>query len=274
MKPWKIQKFFEDVVYDLRSRGLLPVVIALVVAMVAVPVLISRGGSDSSGSSLQAAAGAPQTPPETKEAVVSYTPAGIRNYKERLGGLSPQDPFRQQFAQSAATASQLNSTVTTAAGATSPGSDPSSSGASASGDSITSGGTGGGSGTKTRQHAKKNGKKNKKKSSKTTYSYSVTVMAGEADATLTPFKDVASLTPLPSQSSPVVLYWGLSTDFSRALFLVSNKVDTLDGPGTCIPAPDDCSLLTLAPGESEDLHYAQDGKTYRLVVNEIKRVAI
>ena len=47
MKPWKIQKFFEDVVYDLRNRGLLPVVILLVVALVAVPVLISRGGSDS-----------------------------------------------------------------------------------------------------------------------------------------------------------------------------------------------------------------------------------
>ena len=270
MKPWKIQKFFGDVVYDLRSRGLLPVVIMLVVAMVAVPLLISRGGSDSSGGSLQAAAAAPQAPPETKEAVVSYTPAGIRDYKKRLDGLSPKDPFRQQFAQSAATASQLNSTVTTTAGATGPGSPSTDS--SASGGSTTSGASLGGSGTKTGNSVKKNGKKNKK-SAKTTYTYSVTLMAGEADSTLSPFKDVASLTPLPSQTSPVVLYWGLSTDFSHALFLVSNKVDTLNGPGACVPAPDDCSLLTLAAGESEDLHYGQDGKTYRLVVSEIKRVA-
>jgi hypothetical protein len=98
-------------------------------------------------------------------------------------------------------------------------------------------------------------------------------MAGEVDLTLTPFKNVASLTPLPSQTSPVVLYWGLSTDFSSALFLVSNKVDALSGPGACVPAPDDCSLLTLAAGQSEDLHYVQDGKTYRVAVSEIKRVA-
>jgi len=38
MKAWKVQKFFGDVVYDLRSRGLLPVVVLLLVAMVAVPV--------------------------------------------------------------------------------------------------------------------------------------------------------------------------------------------------------------------------------------------
>jgi hypothetical protein len=262
MKLWKVQKFFGDVIYDLRSRGLLPVVIALLIAMVAVPILISRGGNDSSGATLQPTAGASQTPPETKAAVVSYTPAGIRDYKQRLNDLSPKDPFRQQFAHSAAAASQLNSTVTTTSDATGSGS------ASPSTDSSTTGGTGGGYGKKTGK------KKNKKKSSKTTtYSYSVTVMAGEADSTLTPFKNVASLTPLPSQTAPVVLYWGLSTDFSTALFLVSNKVDTLSGPGACVPAPDDCSLLTLAAGQSEDLHYGQDGKTYRVVVSEIKRVA-
>ena len=42
MKPWRMQKFFGDLVYDLRSRNLLPIVIALAVAVVAVPVLILR----------------------------------------------------------------------------------------------------------------------------------------------------------------------------------------------------------------------------------------
>jgi len=268
MKLWKVQKFFGDVIYDLRSRGLLPVVIVVLIAMVAVPVLISGGGNGSSSATLQPTAGAAQAPPETKAAVVSYTPAGIRNYKQRLNDLSPKDPFRQQFAHSAATASQLDSTVTTTTTATGSGS------ASPSGDGTITGGTGGGSANGTGGgSAKQNGKKkSKKKSSKTTYSYSVTVMAGEADSTLSPFKNVPSLTPLPSQTAPVVLYWGLSSDFRTALFLVSNKVDTLSGPGACVPAPDDCSLLTLAAGESEDLHYAQDGKTYRVAVSEIKRV--
>lgn len=258
MKFWKVQKFFGDVVYDLRNRRLLPVVILLVVAMVAVPALISRGSSGSSAP-LQPTAGAGDVAPETENAVVSYAPPGIRSYKKRLARMSPKDPFRQQFAQSAAKASQLDSTVVPP---TAPGGGGSGS-ASPGGDSTVNGGSGSPSGKK----------KKKKKSSKTSYSYSVTVMAGEASSTLTPFKNVASLTPLPSQTSPAVIYYGLSSDNRTALFLVSNKVDTLSGPGACVPAPDDCALLALAAGQSEDLHYTQDGKTYRVVVSEIKRVA-
>lgn len=252
MKPWKVQKFFGDVVYDLRSRGLLPVVIVLLVAMVAVPMLISRGSRDSSSAaSLQPTAGTVAPAPEGERAVVSYIP-GIRDYKKRLNDLSPKDPFRQQFAHSAAAASQLNSTVSTA---TPTGS------ASSTSESSTTTSTGGGSSS--------TGKK--KKAKPVSVTYQVDVLAGDVNAALTPFKNVASMTPLPSQSAPAVIYFGLTSDRKQAMFLVSNRVDSLNGPGTCVPAPDDCALLTLAPGQSEDLLYTQDGKTYRLVVARIKR---
>ena len=263
MKPWKVQKFFGDVVYDLRNRRLLPIVIVLVAAIVAVPVLISSGSSSSSAP-LQPTSGAGGVPPETQNAVIAYTP-GIRSYKKRLARLSAKDPFRQQFAQSAAKASQLSSTVATAAVAGSGGSGDASAGVG----STVTGGSGSGSG----KPSGSGKQKKKKKSSKTSYSYSVTVMAGEATSTLTPFANVSSLTPLPSQTSPAVIYYGLSTDNRTALFLVSNKVDTVSGPGPCVPAPDDCALLALGAGQSEDLHYTQDDKTYRIVVSEIRRVA-
>jgi hypothetical protein len=250
MKTWKVQKFFGDVVYDLRSRGLLPVVILLLVAMVAVPLLISRG-KGASTASLQPAAATAQTPPEAEQAVVAYHP-GIRDYKKRLDDLSPKDPFRQQFARSAAAASALKSTVTT----------PTSSGSGSSG-TTTDTGTGGGGGTST-------GKK-KKKSKSVTVTYQTTVLAGDASAQLTPFNDIQSMTTLPSQTAPALIYFGLSPDYKRALFLVSNRVARLDGPGTCVPAPDDCALLYLGPGQSEDVLYTGDGKTYRIVVAEIKR---
>jgi len=255
MKAWKVQKFFGDVVYDLRNRGLLPVVILLGVAMVAVPIAISRGSSDSSAPSIQSPGGFTDLAPEAEAAVLAYNP-GIRDYKKRLDSLSPKDPFRQQFAKSAETASQLNSTA--------PAPTPTGGGSS---DAVSTGSTtvsGGGSGTK---------KKKKKKSAKTTYSDSVTVFAGDVSTTLTPFKDVASLTPLPSQTTPVIVYYGLSSDHTLALFLVSNRADQLNGPGACLPAPDDCSLLALAAGQSEDLHYGLDDKTYRVIVSEIKRIA-
>ena len=258
MKPWKVQKFFGDVVYDLRSRGLLPIAIVLVVAMVAVPMLIARGSSDSPASSLQASAGAVEPAPEIQSAVVSYDP-GIREYRKRLDDLSPKNPFRQQFAQSAAKASQLNSTVTpTATGSTDP-TEPSSTPSTGSAPPADTGGSSG------------KGKKKKQKTVPTTVSYSVNVMAGPVETPLTPFNNVPSLTPLPGPTTPVVVYYGLSSDNGKALFLVSNKVSQLTGPGTCLPAPDDCSLLALGAGESEDLVYGLDGKSYRVVVAEIKR---
>jgi hypothetical protein len=258
VKAWKVQKFFGDVVYDLRNKGLLPVVGLLIVAMIAVPVLISRGGGGSSPS-LQTASVTSKPAPEAERAVVSYTPSGLRNYKQRLNDQSAKDPFRQQFvhASKAAAASQLNSTaqVSSSSGA----STGASTGTTSSGTGTTTGSTGSsGSGSSSKK--------------KTKVTFQVNVLAGDVNATLTPFNDVDAMTPLPSQSTPVVLYYGLTSDNKQAQFLVSNKVTGINGPGTCIPSPDDCALLTLGPGESEDLVYAGDGKTYRIVVAAIKTI--
>ncbi len=85
VKRWKVQKFFGDLVYDLRSRNLLPVVIMLVVAIVAVPFLISsgsdRGDSDSSGRARRA-------PPRSRA-----------RGPERRGRLPPWSPQLQAAAQ-------------------------------------------------------------------------------------------------------------------------------------------------------------------------------
>jgi hypothetical protein len=253
MKPWRIRKFFGDIVYDLRSRGLLPVVILLLVAMVAVPVLISRGNK-STPASLQPAAASVKPSPEAETAVVSYHPGGLRNYKQRLNDLSAKDPFHSEFAHSAAAASQLESTVTP----TETGTGTSTTASTDSSSSSTVVDTGG-SGHK------------KHKSSKAKATYQVNLLAGDANTTLTPFNNVASMTPLPSASSPLIIYYGLSSDHGAALFLVSNRVSSVSGPGTCVPAPDDCALLSVAQGQAEDLQYPPDGKTYRVVVAEIKR---
>jgi hypothetical protein len=260
VKAWKVQKFFGDIVYDLRSRGLLPVVALLLVAMVAVPVLISRGSKGSSAPPLQPTSAASTSTPETENAVVSYSP-GVRNYKRRLDQLSPKDPFRQQFAHSAASAAQQSALTTSAptgggsaAGAATPTGTGSSGGST--GSSGNTGSTGSGSGEK----------------KKTKVTYKVNVLAGDVNTTLTPFNDVQAMTALPSPTTPVVLYYGLTSDNKQAQFLVSNKVGTVTGPGVCVPAPDDCALLTLGPGQSEDLAYGGDGHTYRIVVAAIKTI--
>jgi hypothetical protein len=257
MKPWKIQKLFGDVIYDLRSRGLLPVVILVAVAMVAVPILVSRGGGSSSGSTVQPTAGAAKTPPEIEQAVVSYAPPGVRDYKKRLSDMTAKDPFHQQFAPSAAAQSQLESTVPVSA---EPGTASTTSSSAPTGVPPSSGDSGGSgtssSTTKTRRY----------------YFYSVADLSvGDVTQPLTRHKKTKAFTALPDQVVPVMIYLGSSVDGKRAFFSISKSV-TLTGPGTCAPSPTDCSLLMLRPGQAEDMVYSIDGKTYRVKINKINRV--
>ena len=93
MKGWKLRKFAGDVVYDLRSRGLLPIAIALAAAVVLVPPTAPTGSGGGSAEELGAASVAQAT---NLNAVLAYDP-GIRDYQKRLDDLRSKDPFKQQF---------------------------------------------------------------------------------------------------------------------------------------------------------------------------------
>jgi hypothetical protein len=250
MKLWKLQKFLGDVVYDLRNRGLLPVVALLLLAMVAIPVVISRGGSSPPPAS--AVEQAVKAAPEGSSAVLAYSP-GVRDYRKRLDQLQAKDPFRRQFSQAAEAATALSGTVTgvaTGADATTTASAP---------QSGTVTGTGGST--------------SKKQKTTTRYFYYQTdALVGEASEQLTPHNRLASMAPLPSQATPVLIYLGPSTDGRYALFLVSNQVSSVTGSGVCIPKPDDCALLALGRGQTGVVVNDADGKTYLVQVVRIKRV--
>lgn len=258
MKPWKVQKFFGDIVYDLRSRGLLPVVALLVVAMVAVPMLLTRGGGGSVSSSSQAAA-TTQTPPETEQAVVSYSPPGLRDYKKRLDGLSPKNPFHQPPAPSAAAASQLNSTVATPTATASTTSSTSSTSSAPPSVSTGSGSVSGSGSGRTTVH-------------RYVYYSVADLSVGDTSQPLARHKHLQPFTSLPDQIAPVMIYLGSSLDGKRVYFSISRSADQLTGPGTCVPSPTDCSLLALNAGQAEDMVYSVDGKTYRVKINRINRV--
>jgi hypothetical protein len=255
MKSWKIQKFFGDLVYDLRNRGLLPVAILLLVALVAVPIVISRGGSEPPATS--AALAEITEAPEGKSAVVAYD-AGVRDYKKRLADLQSKDPFQAHFSAAAAAATELSGTVSGSGGGATDTTTPT----DVSGDSG-----GGGSGTT------KSKKKGKKKKAGVVYStYQTDVMVGEAGGTLQSLSNVAPLTALPSDGAPVLIYLGPNTGGNYALFLVSDDATQPTGAGVCIPKPEDCSVLALAPGQTEDMTYSVDGKVYRIQVVALRRV--
>src|SRR5829696_220739 len=249
MKAWKVRKFFGDVVYDLRSRCLLPAVILFVVPIVAVPMLISRGRSQPSHASLLPTSAATEVAPEAERAVVAYQP-GVRDYKKRLDDDSANNPFKLPVTKSSAAAdSQLDSTVTPSSGS---GSAPTGTG---TGTATPTGSTG----TVTRH---------------TFLFHSVADLSfGDASQPLVRHKKIKPYTMLPNDTAPVVVYLGSTLDEKRSLFSISKFTEQLTGDGRCAPGPGDCSLLSLGPGQSEEMVYA-DGKTYRLKINKINRVII
>jgi hypothetical protein len=249
VKSWKLQKFFGDLVYDLRSRNLLPVVLMLVAGMIAVPILISRSGSKGPDVSVSTPASV-ATAPEAENAVVAYHP-GIRNLKERLNDLGPKNPFIQQYT-AASSSPTTSGTLDNVSSSTGTAGEPTSSGGSGGGGNGGKGSSGG--------------------KTKTLYSYYVTDVTVSDGGTPAAISNVTQFQFLPTQATPVLVYLGTASAGTQALFLVSKDVTSVGGNGVCFPTADACQLLGLSAGAGADLLYGPDGKTYHLQVTRIKHV--
>jgi hypothetical protein len=108
--------------------------------------------------------------------------------------------------------------------------------------------------------------------------YNVAVLFGAVPAGTTTFpapglQPYASLklqTPLPAKQ-PVVIYRGVTTGGKRAAFTIYGEV-ILRGNGVCLPNTAQCSLINLAPGQSEQLEYLDPSGT--AIVYELRVVSI
>lgn len=258
MKLWKVQKFAGDVVYDLRQRNLLLPVVGLLVALVAVPILIARGGSEGSVGPFGLGTASSQSSPETENAVVAYQP-GVRNFKKRLSHLGAKDPFTQQFAAPPASASTSSTTSTDDLAQILNG-------------SSTSGSTGVGGGSTGSEGSGGSTKPGKVTHHITYFWWESDVQVGEAGTQLTTKNSVKPFQFLPSPDKPVLTYIG-TVSGTQAVFLVSKDVTSIGGEGTCFPSVDACQLLGLNAGKGADLIYGPDGKTYHVQVLRVRRVS-
>jgi hypothetical protein len=258
-----VQKFAGDVVYDLRNRHLLLPAAALVVALVAVPILIARGGSDGATGPFGFGSQTSQSSPETENAVVAYHP-GVRNPKTRLDHLRAKNPFTQQYTSAPPSPSSSTSQLAQALTSSSTTSSTGVGGGSTGGGQVGGGGhVGGGGGSKSP------GKVTKQKT--TYFWWQSDVQVGEAGTALTTMNNVKPFQFLPSPDTPVLTYLG-TVSGTQAVFLVSKDVTSIGGEGTCFPSVDACQLLGLNAGKGADLIYAPDGKTYHVQVLQVRRV--
>ncbi len=238
--------FFKSILSDLRDKRLWPVAALLLVGVVAVPVLLSKGGS--SGPAPIA-----QLPGAASGGTASGLPALSVSSVPSEGKLSGKgrNPFAQ-FGGSSGTTSTGTTASTTAATGTSTTSSAS------TGTSTTSGGTSAGSsgtsttGTSTPPSITTGTPKPAPTGLTASQSYEVSLAITTPSGGLDTYSPLKRLSVLPGDHQPMLVELGVLKGGKRVLFAVQPGT-VVSGPGSCIPGPVDCEVLSLAAGQTEAL---------------------
>jgi hypothetical protein len=270
MSGFQSPQLLTDIYRDMRDRRLLPLVLVLVVGLVIVPIALSS--SPKSAAPPTAAPAAPVAKKSTTPSVnVVTSDPGLRDYRRRLRGDVPKDPFVQEFtaptglagAQLTQTSGGTSSTAGTSTAATGTVSPTSTSGTTSTSGSHPSD-TSNGSVPSTRTSS---GSETK------VVFYRVKVRTGALDSELKVQDEVGPLGTLPGGSVTALAFGGVTMDSDlnpkRAFFLVSNSATVVGGDSVCVVGSP-CQILSLKLGDYVDLAWT-DGLTYRVKLLKFER---
>ena len=259
--------FFADLWADLREKRLWPAAVALLAAIVAVPVVLFKPASDAAPPNVAA----PHTSKGPTLPVVHVDGGPLMGSHLEAFSASEKNPFKpmKDLAKST-TGSTSGGASPTPVGSSGGGSTPSGGGSgSAAGNSGGSGGTtqssgGGTTSGGTTPH-----------SSTTTqwFHYVADFSFGETGAKAKTYKGKASYTLLPDEKTPVVVFLGISADHKTALFFLDDPGYDAQGEGTCIGAKT-CQFVTMSLSESgneENFSSIDGSKSYDLKLLKIRR---
>lgn len=263
-------KLLANLYRDLRDRRLLIPAAALLVALVAVPIVLSTSPP------APPAASAPTEvePTAAMPAVLAEDQSGIRNYRKRLSQLKRKNPFDQQFTTPPPGLAAIEEMLSGGGG---PGSVGGAGASEVGGESDPLDGAGGEpapSGTASSSssaQSKPSSDPQPQPAERQTITRLITrridVMAGPMGEAQR-IEGVRELDFLPSRKQPVVMFLGVSYNGKRAAFLVSSDVASSSGGGECVPSPDECQFLILRKGDERRLAYqpgdAEEPTTHRL----------
>jgi hypothetical protein len=262
--------FLLDLWTDLREKRLWPVAVALLLGLVAVPVVLSKPADPAPPAPTAKAAPATAEPQDEEFAAVSLeestTPKG-----STLGTFDPTNPFKPPAKILKAGREAAEGPSSTSAG---PSDDEpaagTNSGSSSSAGSDTGGSDTGGSDTGGGTTTGGNGTGGQKPTT-TQYTYVIDVTFRGGGRTRR-IKSMQKLDMLPSEANPQLLFLGVAPDGGNAVFLVDATLDAA-GEGKCKPSRKDCAFLYLGPGSEEEFTN-EDGQSYMLRVDEIRKVKL
>jgi hypothetical protein len=240
--------FLTNIVSDLREKRLWPVAAALLVALVAIPVLLSTSSSPAPAPATPAMIGAAVTGGTAVPAVSLSTSAQV----SRLTGKA-RDPFTPQVVSAAtpAPSGSTSSASTGGASAASTGATGQTGSTSAAGSTTSTASTGSsGAGTTPSPILPTTPPKPPVTGLTPTESYHVAVSITNSSGGFDRIDPLERLSVLPSQQHPLLIELGVLNGGHRVLFAVEPGA-VLAGPGTCTPGPIDCEILALGQDQIE-----------------------
>jgi hypothetical protein len=245
-----------NMIKELRERKLWPIAIGLIVALVAVPVLLSKKAPTNLVT--QPTGGLPYSTGTSLPAISVETKAG--NSKLAGRGRNPFSPQQVATTASATAATTTTTAVTASSSSASTGSTGSTGSTSSGGGSASTGASGPGSATgpvvvsspatppATTTPAKPVKPAPTGLTAKQSYQVSLAITTSHGG--LNTIDPLERLSVLPSPQQPLLVELGVLQGGKQVLFAVQPGA-AVGGPGTCTPGPIDCEILSLSPGQTE-----------------------
>lgn len=244
-----MKTFALDLLHDLREKRLWPVAAAMLLGLIAVPVVLSKSALPAPAPVVQATP--KRTAAELPQLKNLTVVADAARGGSTLDAFKAKDPFRppavvlkDKDGPSVATAPKT---------------------AGAAGGSGGGGGSGGSKGSGPAPVAPRAPAPSPRPRS---YSFVADVHFGRSGHERR-FNPLDKLGMLPNEDLPLLIFLGVDPEGDNAVFLVDSTLTTA-GEGRCNPSPDECATLTIGAG-SEHEFADQDGRSYTLRINEIRR---
>jgi hypothetical protein len=259
--------FMLDLWHDLRAKRLWPVAVALVIGIVAIPVLLRSSSSEEPAPPAPGPTAAKQTAAGTPLVKAEDVKAGARTNLDVFDSKNPFRPVGKTQAEQAAgdPGNQSAPSTSKSTGGGSAG------GQSIGGGSLGGGGGGGGGGTAPPSQAPGGGGRDTKPQA---YAYTVDVRFGERGVERK-HEGVRRLEMLPDEKQPLVIFLGVTSTGKTAVFMVNDSLDP-EGEGRCKPSEAQCSFIYLRDDPESDDHFFTDKQTgvqYHLKLTDIQSVS-
>ena len=263
----KVPPFVSELYHELNARHLLPLVVVLLVAIVAVPIALSESAETPAAPTAPVESGATASS-RTTQVVAAKSAPGLRDYRKRLSNLRSKDPFKPHYTpegegeseggggEGAPASTTTEGTGLDVTGEESGGSSPSAPSAPSAPTETTPDNPG-----------------------IVFYGFAIDVRIVPVSVKGKPSKakpqvrrDLPELTMLPSRQDPAIVFMGVTKDTNKALMLVSSNVKGLFGDNICAVGGEKCELLAMEKGVPETIVYGGNEKVYRVELLDLDLV--